>query len=431
MWLVVAVLFGAPGAFPAESLDDAWGAAWRRMFDRTGRLDPDGSLQQRLPDVSYVEYEMDRTTAWFALGDGARWAAQPGTPGAAGRLAVQSINEFTLLTTAQVVARAPAGRYGAVGARFDRHQTRALQSDLLRVDFEVHDDGRLLQQGTGSRLYSRLSPYPRWEKLDSDAELTLGARLDGWGEARLRTVALDPFVNAAFALAASRDAEPVRTEEQLDAPLGLALEVVSARFAGARGELYVGGLLPARTRLEHAETPLEDHVRAQEGWLVGGLLEWRPGSGPLAVGASMLQFATETRLEGFADPTRDRADPETYRRVRGYLLGTLPLIDLSAEAAVTWTTTEDAARDERRRLYHLRGWWMPTEVLGAEVGVMRGERAVTGADPVGGGVAHRITTRLALRLGPYVQGALGVGWDLDPGDGLYDGGGLTLVVVPP
>ena len=42
------------------------------------------------------------------------------------------------------------------------------------------------------------------------------------------------------------------------------------------------------------------------------------------------------------------------------------------------------------------------------------------------GSDHRLLTRCALQLGPKVHITFGIGWDLDPSDGRYDGGGLTL-----
>ena len=74
-----------------------------------------------------------------------------------------------------------------------------------------------------------------------------------------------------------------------------------------------------------------------------------------------------------------------------------------------------------------RAIWMPSTVVGLEVGLMRSDRLLIG--PPGereGGSDHRLLTRCALQLGPKVHITFGIGWDLDPSDGRYDGGGLTL-----
>ena len=406
MWLTL-LLMTAP---PAHSLDDAWSTVWRRFADRGGRADPDGPLLQRLPERPYVEYEMDTTAASWRLGDEAAW----GPARSAARLGVQSIDEFTLLTYAQLRAEVPVLEVGRVGMAYDREQTRDLQSDLLRIDFGV-------ESPAGLPVFARVSLSPRWEKRDSDVELVVGARAAGWGEVRLRAVAFDPFVNAAHALAASRDADVARTDEQTDPPLGFAVEGASATFAGVRGELYAGGLLPASTRVRHRDDPDAAYEQRVEGVLWGALLEWRPLE-RLAVGITTLNVdvTTERDTTGAVD--------EALHRHRGYALASLPRTEI--EAAVTHTRGSEGDRRERRWLYHLRGWWMPSSVVGAELGVMRGERTLAGATDRGGeGTAHRVTTRLALQLGPRVRVALGVGWDLDPEDGLYDGGGFTMVVT--
>ena len=406
MWLTL-LLMAAP---PAHSLDDAWSGVWRRFLDRGGHADPDGALLQRLPAQPYVEYEMDTTVPSWRLGDEGSWRRARN----AGRLGVQSINEFTLLTYAQVRAEVPVLEAGRVGLAYGREQTRDVQSDMLRVDFGVEEPGEW-------PVFARLSLFPRWEKGDSDVELVLGARAEAWGELQLRTVALDPFVNASLALAESRDAELQRTDEQLDPPLGFALEAQSATFHGVRLELYAGGLLPTSTRVSHRDDPDADYEKRTDAALWGALVEWRPFD-LAAVGITSLNVdaTTERDTTGATD--------ESLHRHRAYVLASLPQTEV--EASVTHTRSAEGGRRERRWLYHARVWWMPSRFAGAELGVLRGERTLTGESDSGGeGTAHRVTTRVAIQLGPRVRAALGVGWDLDPEDGLYDGGGFTMVVT--
>ena len=75
-----------------------------------------------------------------------------------------------------------------------------------------------------------------------------------------------------------------------------------------------------------------------------------------------------------------------------------------------------------------QGVWMPIPVFGVEIGLMGViQPEQDGSEAVGTRHETRLTTRFVLFLG-NVWTAFGVGWDLDEGDGPYDGGGMTMTV---
>ena len=70
---------------------------------------------------------------------------------------------------------------------------------------------------------------------------------------------------------------------------------------------------------------------------------------------------------------------------------------------------------------------MAGETVGMELGYLVHVNERRGAsESVLSGYDQRLVTRCVLQLGKEIWVRFGVGWDLDPGDGLYDGGGMTL-----
>ena len=45
------------------------------------------------------------------------------------------------------------------------------------------------------------------------------------------------------------------------------------------------------------------------------------------------------------------------------------------------------------------------------------------------GVAHRLVTRYTFMVPGRIWLGVGTGWDLDAGDGVYDGSGLTMMLT--
>lgn len=410
------------------SLDESWSGHWRRLYDRHGRPEPDGPPQQRLNRRHYPEYEMDVLASGLPLADEDRWRRVD----EGGRFRLQSLDEFGFAHQVQLKTRAAVGEAGGyVGLRFDRRAGRGYASDLFRVDFGH-------EAIAGSPVFARLGVYPRGEKEDIDLELLVGARWPAWGEARVRVAALDAFVDASYALAEGRGLVLDRHLDMQDAPLAIALELLSARVAGLRIELYGGRVLPQAIRVWHPEAPEEDHRRTHAGWLGAALAEYRFEALPLAVGASAQRWTSAFGLVGFADPARALRIDEDTARVEGYalaLFGPLRLEALvrrtAAEGLVDPARLDGVVAGEVRWLGRLRAIWMFGDAVGAELGLMRSDRALTG-ERAGrfGGTDHRLLTRVVVPLGARVWTSFGVGWDLDGGDGVYDGGGVTLVLAP-
>ena len=149
----------------------------------------------------------------------------------------------------------------------------------------------------------------------------------------------------------------------------------------------------------------------------------------------MLQTSTFATVD-YADPTRDAVIPEYTTRLDAWALADLPG-PVHLEASVYRLTVDgrlDPARDltggETRWLTGLRAVWMASPAVGLELGLMRSDRSVHG-DPAGRleGTDHRLLTRCVLPIGDNVWTRFGVGWDLDPRDGRYDGGGLTMILA--
>lgn len=413
------------------TLDEVWSGQWRRMYDRTGRPDPDGPPQQRQNRRLYPEYEMDLAASDLPRADEQRWRAA--TDG--GRFRLQSLDEFGFAHLVQLKTRAAVGEAGGfVGLRFDRRYGRGYDSDLLRVDFG-HDSI------ADSPVFARLGVYPRGEKEDIDLELLVGARWAAWGEARVRLAAFDAFVDAAYALAEGRDVVLDRHLDMQDAPLALAVELLSARVAGLRVELYGARVLPQAIRVWHPEVPEDDHRRVREGWLGAGLIEYGlpPALGvPVALGLTARRWSSDFGTVGFADPARDRRITEDATRLEAYGLAVLGPVQVeavvgrtTAEGLLDPTDPDGPTGGEIRWLSRIRAVWMLFDGFGLDLGFMRSDRALTGpAERRLRGADHRLLTRFAVPLGERVWATFGVGWDLDDGDGVYDGGGVTLILAP-
>ena len=70
--LLAFLVAAAPAAADAPeglgySLDDQWNEIWRRIFDREGRPDPDGPIQQRNAVMLYPEYELNLAVPQFPM----------------------------------------------------------------------------------------------------------------------------------------------------------------------------------------------------------------------------------------------------------------------------------------------------------------------------------------------------------------------------
>ncbi|MCB9548539.1 MAG: hypothetical protein H6706_22265 [Myxococcales bacterium] len=421
MW-AAAPLLAALLAPPAFTLEADWLTVWRRLEDRHGRPDPDGAQLQQARDPQYLEYPFDQRIGGFPLGDEAAWQATD----RGARLYVQSITEFTLTNAVELKTAWPVGAGVSVGVRYHQLDDRQTRSHLARLVVAGDDLG-------GSPLFFEAHLFPRWEKEDADLEAVVGARIAALGEARLRAFALDPFVNAAYALAESRGAELEETRDQRDAPLAFALELASARWAGVRGELYAGLVLPHTTEVADPADAAATFTHRRAATLAGALVEW--AGERVTVGATVLHVDVDDAWAG----ARALREAEGRTEGRLYALATLPgRVGVEAywlESTQEFARTREApvTFGEDRRLWSLRLRWPADATVMADVGLLRAERQPTGTPPpfVDADAAHRLVTRVAVHLPPYLAFGLGTGWDLDPGDGVYDGSGLTVILTEP
>lgn len=401
--LGLALVLASPPAWDAAPL---WEIAWRRMLDRTSRPDPDGPLLQPSAERTYREYPMDLSVGAYPMSDEHAWQrAERGL-----RYRVQSLDEFELATEVEVKARAPLredGRLG-VGFRYDRWAHRTVESDLVRVDLDARDIG-------GSGAFARLGLFPRFEKDDADVELAVGVERPHIGTVELRLTAFDPFLNASVALAEGRGVDLARRETQDDPAIGVAATVTTAELAGVRLQLHLGALLPHTTVVEVRDDPEAGFERTQKATLAGAHLAWAPTRTLACGAAAVLVRATDRRESG-----RTREHDLSLRLYVLWRRGDA----LEVEAAQAVHQTDDGARDTSWLSVARATWWSRVGV-GAEGGVMRQARRADGRLAYLDSSDHRLTTRVALRFGA-VRAAVGVGWDLDPGDGVYDGGGMTL-----
>ncbi|MEZ4462996.1 MAG: hypothetical protein R3F43_00400 [bacterium] len=405
---------------PGYSLEADWLMIWRRFEDRHGRPDPEGGLLQSAGDPQYLEYPFDQRIGGFPLASERAW--QEAARGA--RLYVQSITEFTLTNAVELKTAWPVGAGISVGVRYHQLEDRQTRSHLARLVVEGEELG-------GTPLFFEFHLFPRWEKEDADVEAVVGLRAARLGEIHLRALALDPFVNAAYGLATSRGAELQQVVHQEDAPLAFTLELASARWAGLRGELYGGMIVPHTTETTRPDDAAATSSHRRAAAVLGGLVEWaRDG---LAVGATVLHVdATDTW-------TGERAVREAERRTEGrlYVVARLPhAIDVEAywlESTQDFVRTraDAVSLGEGRSLASLRLRWPADATVAADLGLLRAGRRPTGHPPdfVDADAAHRLVTRVAVSLPPHLAFGLGTGWDLDAGDGVYDGSGLTVILT--
>jgi hypothetical protein len=429
--LLIALLNSGPAALeyaPGYSLDDEWGALWRRVSDRTGRADPDGPIQQRFSPDQYEDYQLDLRNSEFPLGREHAFVRCA----TCARFSVNSLDEFELTNVTQLKAHTRFGTYGFFSLAFDRLETRETKSNLFSFEIGATADG---PRGP----FGGISFNPRWEKDDVDVQLSAGYRDDRYGVARVKFGAFDAGTNASYGLAEARGSVLPRHLWQREVPFGLSFDVQSRSLYGVRAEGYLGGLFPARTSYRHPREPEQDRQQRDWGLFSGALLEWQPFELPLHVGGSVLIARTATQVLASAIPEQDRTVEENTSQLMVYALAT-PRRGLNLEASVTsigrperLSFVLDRDRDRERKdeelLLTLRAMWMPTEVVGADLRLIRDVRRSEGPPVIDvNGINTRLVVRALLQFGEHVWVSFGVGWDLDPGEVGYDGGGGTFIV---
>lgn len=413
----------------AYSLADAWDEQWLRIFDRSGRPDPDGPMLQRFSNRLHRRYQFDVTVPDFPLSTEPMWAGQ--RDGA--RLWVQSTSERELLNRWQLRREIDTWEDGFVFFQYDRRQGRLADSHVVRFDVGHRDVGT-----EGLDLAVRF--HPKFDKEDIDVELRADYAIDGIGDAAMSVGFLDPFINPAYALIRSRGHTPSEEIRQVDVPLVVDASLRTERFLRLRGELYGGMVVPQTRRHRFADEPEDDHLRHRRAVLGAALLEWDVPRVPVHTGVALQGVDAEMEWEFLERPDDDRIVGETTTSQRLFAVAQ-PLETLRLEGSVLRTTRpqhetgplvpDDGLREDREWLFTLRTFWTPHDVVGADVMLLRMHRDAHGppTQPVAG-TFNRLVTRAMLRVGDDVWTSFGVGWTPDAGTSIYDGGGMTLIYAP-
>lgn len=433
--LLALQLFGAAeiddppeGDEVAYTLQDRWDEQWLRIFDRTGRPDPDGPILQRFDADLYRRYHLDIHVADFPLATEPGWATQ--REGV--RMWVQSLSELELANRLQIRTEAPTWEGGYVFFAYDRRQDRLTDRHVFRFDVGHRDIA-----GTG--LDGAIRFHPRWVKNDVDVELMLRYPIESAGVIGARLSALDPFINASFGLLEARGVMLEEHVRHMDLPLAAILEFQSQSFFGVRGEAYGGVVLPQTRRHRFRDEPQGDHLRGRQALLGAALLEWNVPALPLSIGGAL--ETVDARMSWDFEQTAevDREIRELTLSTRLYAMSQ-PRPDLHIEAFALrtirpqWETgpgTDNIERSDSEWLLSLRSFWMITDIVGADLGLLRLQRTTEGPPNLGvDGQFNRIVTRLILEFNDKIWTTFGVGWSFDADTYVYDGGGMTLTYTP-
>ena len=423
-----------PASAPTYTLADEWDETWLRLYDRTGRPDPDGPMLQRFDDGLYRRYHFDLTVPDFPMATEARWADQ--SDGA--RMWVQSLNEFELANRMQLRTSISTWEDGHIDLGYDRRQDRLTDRHQLRFDIGQRD---IADTGVDARLRF----HPGWVKNDVDVEAMVRYAVDDLGEASLRLGTLDTFINASFGLVEARGRQLEEHVRHQDIPLTAGAGLRTASWYGVRTELYAGGVIPHSRHHEFRDEPQLDHLRDRRALLAAALLEWSLSSLPVSVGATV--ESTDAQMDWSYDEEeeeRNRSIREATRAIRVYALSR-PIETLELEFSTTRTNRpehrtgpgvadewrQNPRRSDVEQLTTLRAIWHPHEIAGADIQLLRMNRTTEGPPQLDiDGSFNRLVTRLSLQLGDDVWTSFGVGWTLDPRTAIYDGGGMTLIYTP-
>ena len=436
--VVSAALAGSPDAeeadepevrdSPGYTLDDEWDEAWLRIFDRSGRPDPDGPMLQRFEGGLYRRYHFDIAVPDFPMSTEQQWALQ--RTGA--RMWVQSLSEFDLANRVQMRTELPTWEDGYIRLQYDRRQDLTTDRDVLRFDIGHRDIG-----DTG--VDAALRFLPTWDKEDVDVQAIARYGVDGVGRARLKIGALDTFINASYGLIEARGRVVEEHIRQQNLPLAISADLRSATFAGVRGELYGGVVVPQTRRHRFPDDEARDHLRHRRGILGAGLVEWRIPYTSTAVGLAMSVVDAHMEWEYLEATGQDRSVRETTLSSRIYALGEVTddleiqfsMEQIGRPAVWSGPGVDDSERSDREYLNSMRIRWMPTKIVGADLTYLHMQRDTSGAPelPIDGSF-HRLVTRVMLQLGDNVWTSFGTGWTLDPMTAVYDGSGMTLIYMP-
>ncbi len=412
----------------AYTLDDEWDQQWLNILDRAALPDRDGAMLQRFDGRLYRRYHFDINVPDFPMSSEAMWANQ--RHGA--RMWVQSLSELNLANRTQLRTELPVWENGSIHLQYDGLQDRTTDRSLLRFDIEQRD---IADSGVDARLRF----HPKWEKDDIDVEALARYSVDGVGLFGLRAALVDPFINAAFGLIEARDHVLEEHIRHRDVPLAFGADVQTESFAGVRGELYGGVVVPQTRRHRFPDAPERDHIRRRQALMGAALVEWDIPVAPVATGVAMRAVDAQMDWEFQRDADSDQTVRERTVSSRLYAVGQ-PLDTLRIELSKVHTSrpedwsgpgVADATRRDREWLMWIRSFWTPSDTLGADLQLLRMHRDAQGPPPHDlDGRFNRLVTRAMLRLGDHVWTSFGIRWTLEDRTAVYDGGGMTLIYAP-
>ena len=432
------------------TLEEDWQRIWRRLKDRKGKPNPQGDLLQEFSNKETAEYPMDLLISHFPIRFENAWRLQD----AGARLFVQSTDAHNLATIIQIKDQAflSSSQTNLVKLNYYQKQDYQNDSQFLHIDF-------IFNKLFNSKFYGGISFYPRIEKLDSDLELFLGYNNPDAFDIQLKATALDPYTNASMKVIDLKDQVPDEDIHQVEWPMAYSLQFLSQEFQGAKLEAYLGYLSKSHTKFKYINNPNNNHQTAQNGFLKGIMFQWHPTLGANSlqtwiIGISYLEsefnksytFDYDPSLykEGDDIPQNKKSD-EVNTETKIFLLGEITR-NLSLEMQVLWNKrswenqNEILSSNEKDdsfkysdyyKYYSIRSTWMPSKHAGVELGFLRIDRESNGDIFIdsGNNQNDRLLTRAVLYFSKQVWCSLGVGWDLEKGEGVFDGGGLTMIMV--
>jgi len=432
------------------TLEEDWQRIWQRLKDRKGKPYPQGDLLQEFSKKETAEYPMDLLISEFPMRFENAWRLED----AGARLFVQSTDAHNLANIIQIKDRAFLSSSKTSEVKLYYYQKQDYQTDsmLVNIDFVFN---KLFK----SKFYGGISFYPRTEKLDSDLELFFGFNNPDVFDLQLKATALDPFTNASMKVIELKDQVPDEEIHQVDWPISYSLQFLSQKFLGFKLEVYLGYLSKTHTKYKYINDPNNNHQTAQNGFLKGIMFQWHPiGSNSLhswVIGISYLEsefnksytFDYDPSLykEGDDIPQNIKSD-EVNTETKIFLLGEITQ-NLSLEALILWNKrswenqNEILSSNDKNdhsfeysdyyKYYSIRSTWMASKHAGVELGFLRIDRESKGEIFIdsGNNQNDRLLTRAVFHFSKQVWCSLGVGWDMEMGEGVFDGGGFTMMMV--
>jgi hypothetical protein len=406
------------------TLDEDWRESWRRVTDRGGRADPNGSIQQRFPQVQYPTHQMDMASADYPMGDEGEWARREN----GARFWVHSYSAVELGNNVQIKSGTELTEDLRFDIRYDRLYTRNTESDLVQAEFTW-------APGSDKRTtpYVSLGVFPRIEKHDTDLSLTVGYRHKDYGDARVRFWGLDAFATMSYSVAVARGSPLDLLWKQTSFPLGISAELASVRVGGVRTELYLGTVIPQTKNLYTEEL---EYVREQKesATMFGGMVEWQLPDLPIWLGATATLIDTHWDRNDLNQPELSEIKNEHTYQGRLYALS-VPRRDMRLEAYVrlmqrpeeTYTPAGFSVHEDSEVFGLARWQWLLSKYLGFELMYMGYNRDTEGPPKLKvEGAGHRVVTRLLWHT-DRMNLTFGTGWN-PASNVLYDGSGLTVSV---